>query len=71
MPRGTSGVVSLVKNGDAGQLRVPKEVFEVLEANAKSVRYTVSVTDEGILFKPHVPEVVSLGELPEWLKKAV
>lgn len=71
MPRGQAGVVSLVQNGNSGQLRVPKEIYDLLKTNKPNVRYTVELTNEGVLFKPFVPTEVLGGDLPDWLKKAV
>lgn len=57
--------------GGAGKLHVPKEIKEVIDRHLpENVRFTVEITNDGLLYRPVDPVVTEVPEdLPDWLKQ--
>lgn len=52
-------------NAGTGSMHIPKEVMEHLPADS---RFTLEITEDGILYKPQGDVTETAHELPSWLK---
>lgn len=73
MARAANGALKVGNaSGEAGRLHVPVDIKKALDQHLPNALFTVSLTEEGILYKliPE-PKDVPVADLPAWLQGAV